>query len=678
MKKRKKMRKIKENNFLKLHVVMFLKDVEEINAEEEILAHCNKNAKKKMTTHFKPITPFKHYNDDGLSEEQKYWMLMEESALFEESCSSCDFKPCPPYSLAIAGGNRVIVFDTTTAEPISIYSRFKTSLCSVKYRHDGALLGVSTENGFLQFFDTHSEKPRKQGLRTPIRTIKAHKSQIYSFQFDLTGYKVASFSDDCYTKLFDLAIENSSPIWSCGAHTDFIRTGGFVTNSDYLLATGSYDQTIRLWDTRQDGSSFVREFNHGLPVEKLLFIDSQENLFVSSGGPLIKFWDLNSGQMVKELKIHKKMVTSLSLSKDNSFLLTGSTDRRLNVVKLDNFDLVNTWRFDAPIKTLAIDPLDKHFAFGLGNNNFAIWKRKEEVKDKNNKKKRTEKQLKKKLKKREEEDERRPKGLVIFKKEREGEQERVEIELTQRQLEQKLDGWSMQLGDHDYLLREGRVQELVSTVLTKLKEFSLEYIFAVFHQIRIRQQLKLSLSELDRHRLCILFEFLSKNISNKQFFDILYDVINTALEIYFQKPLTNDVRTAIQSLQTTLTKEIEKGKEQCQNFGLFEMLKNSNRIKINEQNFEDDEEESEEEEKEEINNNEKGKEINGDLINSIKTQLNGKINNNNEEEEEDSEEDDDDDNRTTSTSSVHKFTKRLLKIFNLHLLNCFVLHFKYK
>uniref|UniRef100_A0A914M7F1 U3 small nucleolar RNA-associated protein 15 homolog n=1 Tax=Meloidogyne incognita TaxID=6306 RepID=A0A914M7F1_MELIC len=545
-----------------------------------------------MTTHFKPIQPLRDANaEDGFSDEQKYWMRLEEAAVFEESCCSCDFKPSTPYSLAVAGGSRVIVFDTATTEQSAIYSRFKTSICSIKYRHDGALLGVSTENGFLQFFDTHSEKPRKQGLRTPIRTIKAHKSQIYSFQFDASGHKVASFSDDCYTKLFDLATENASPIWNCGAHMDFIRTGAFVPNNEFLLATGSYDNTIHLWDTRQDGSSFVREFNHGLPVEKILFMSSQNKLLASAGGNLIKFWDLNNGQIVKELQLHKKTITSLNLSKDETFLISGSTDRRVNIVKLDNFDLVHTWHLDAPIQSLAIDPFDNHVAFGLGNNNLAIWRRREEEKvekikkTKSGKRKRKRNESKEVLQEtitnndvvdipeniEEEEPEERPKGLIIFRKERDGEQEKVELKLTERQLEQ------MKLGDHDYLLREGRVQELVSTILLKIKNFSFEYIVAVFHQIRIRQQLKLALSNLERFELVNLFQFLTNNIGNKQFFDILYDVVVVTLEIYVQKPLHRDIRNAVRLLQKILDKEIEAQKKLLRNGGLFEMMKNGNK-----------------------------------------------------------------------------------------------------
>ena len=123
---------------------------------------------------------------------------------------------------------------------------------------------------------------------------------------------------------------------------------------------------------------------------------------------------------------------------------------------MDNFDLVHTWHLDAPIQSLAIDPSDNHVAFGLGNNNLAIWRRKEEEKvekikkTKSGKRKRKRNESKEVLQEtittnndvdipeniEEEEPEERPKGLIIFKKERDGEQEKVELKLTERQLEQ--------------------------------------------------------------------------------------------------------------------------------------------------------------------------------------------------------------------------------------------------
>ena len=118
--------------------------------------------------------------------------------------------------------------------------------------------------------------------------------------------------------------------------------------------------------------------------------------------------------------------------------------------------MVYTWHLDAPIQSLAIDPFDNHVAFGLGNNNLAIWRRKEEEKvekikkTKSGKRKRKRNESKEVLQEtitnndvvdiaeniEEEEPEERPKGLIIFRKERDGEQEKVELKLTERQLEQ--------------------------------------------------------------------------------------------------------------------------------------------------------------------------------------------------------------------------------------------------
>jgi hypothetical protein len=61
---------------------------------------------------------------------------------------------------------------------------------------------------------------------------------------------------------------------------DYIRAGCVSPSSADLLASGSYDHTVRIWDRRQSGSTV--QLNHGSPVESVLILPSG-TLMVTAG-----------------------------------------------------------------------------------------------------------------------------------------------------------------------------------------------------------------------------------------------------------------------------------------------------------------------------------------------------------------------------------------------------------
>lgn len=536
-----------------------------------------------MSTRYRAIDRIRNNeeNDYQPTDEQKYWMQLAESAVFEESACviNCDFRPVSPFNLASASGSKLIVFDTNVCQPVAIYSRFKAPISYIKYRSDGALLGVSTQNGRLQFFDVHGEKDsrnNKQGSRNAIRTFKS-ECQIDAFDYDQTGRKVASFAHNGCVKLYDLSTDYSEPLWNCKAHDDVVRTGAFAKSSDHYLASGSYDQKVRYWDIRQKGDNCLQEFDHGFPVEKILFLED-ENMIASAGGPIVKIWNINSGQLLNTLKLHNKTITSMCLTSDGRYLFTGAIDRRIKIVQLDNndFEPIHSFKVEAQVLSLCIDFENQCMAVGM-DNKLAIYKRNEQRKAQDKKLKKKEKRrnnknyFKKVSNLNESSEITKPEEITITEKERGGIVENINLELSDRQLDQ------LTLGKNDYLLREGSYRELVSKILLHGK-MSAEYIVAVFQQFRIRQVLEQALSNQGKKELQQLFGFLSTHLFEAPFSDILYVVAIKAIEIYTQKPIPREVKKNVKWWEKKVAAEIAMQKQLCQNIGVIQMLDRWNRM----------------------------------------------------------------------------------------------------
>jgi U3 small nucleolar RNA-associated protein 15 len=87
----------------------------------------------------------------------------------------------------------------------------------------------------------------------------------------LESTRVLSCSDDNTVKLWDITTEEA--ITTFDEHTDYVRSGQVSTSNPHQILTGSYDGTVRLFDSRTGQSEMVMGENVAassrLPVEQV-------------------------------------------------------------------------------------------------------------------------------------------------------------------------------------------------------------------------------------------------------------------------------------------------------------------------------------------------------------------------------------------------------------------------
>ena len=122
-----------------------------------------------------------------------------------------------------------------------------------------------------------------------------------------------------------------------------------------VVASGSYDHTVKFWDKRRDSGESVFTFNHGAPVEDVILMPN-DALLVSAGGHEIKIWDLLSGSRrpLKTLSPHNKTVTSLGFSNGYTRLVSGSLDAQVKFHDISNFQTVHSVKFPSPVLSAAV------------------------------------------------------------------------------------------------------------------------------------------------------------------------------------------------------------------------------------------------------------------------------------------------------------------------------------
>ena len=149
---------------------------------------------------------------------------------------------------------------------------------------------------------------------------------------------------------------SQSTISTFTSHTDYVRSGQISTTNPHLVLTGSYDATVRLFDSRSGECEMIMgETGAGsVPVEQVMMFPSG-TVAVSSAGPIIRIWDIVAGgRCIRALSNHQKTVTALSFDAHASRLLTGGLDQMVKVYDVSTYKVVHTMRYPAPILCLAI------------------------------------------------------------------------------------------------------------------------------------------------------------------------------------------------------------------------------------------------------------------------------------------------------------------------------------
>jgi WD40 repeat protein len=113
------------------------------------------------------------------------------------------------------------------------------------------------------------------------------------------------------------------------AHKDAIYSMA-LSPDDKILATGSYDQKVKLWDT-ETGKELETLSGHNGCIFGLAFRPDGKLLASASADRTVKLWDVASGERRDTLSQPLKEVYSVSFSPDGKRLAAGGTDNRIRV-----------------------------------------------------------------------------------------------------------------------------------------------------------------------------------------------------------------------------------------------------------------------------------------------------------------------------------------------------------
>ncbi len=216
----------------------------------------------------------------------------------------------------------------------SVFAETLGSILSVSFSPEGSLLATGDSDGEIRLWQVTTGKQ--------VLACKGHTSWVWSVAFSPDGYTLASGSLDQTVKLWDT--HTGECLKTLQGHTGQVNAiayglcpsdrlqqpGNTFSPSGYILASGSLDQTVKLWDACT-GECLKTLQGHSSRVWSIAFSPDGQILASSSEDQTVKLWDACTGECLKTLQGHTNWVRSVAFNPDGQTLASGSLDQTIKL-----------------------------------------------------------------------------------------------------------------------------------------------------------------------------------------------------------------------------------------------------------------------------------------------------------------------------------------------------------
>jgi WD40 repeat protein/transcriptional regulator with XRE-family HTH domain len=210
--------------------------------------------------------------------------------------------------------------------PIEWY-KGSSAVWSVVFCPDGRRLAMSTADGFVQIWDVLNELWQ---WRT-----KTHGSPIPALAFSSDGYILVGGGEDANIRVWEASSGQSLGVLN--GHMNAVRSLSF--NAQGLLASGSDDRTVKLWQVakakREASRCLATLDGHQGWVWSVTF--NQSGSILASGGHegVVKLWQITGkgamGVCVRSLRGFSRLITSIAFNHDGTLLVSGERNGKIRM-----------------------------------------------------------------------------------------------------------------------------------------------------------------------------------------------------------------------------------------------------------------------------------------------------------------------------------------------------------
>lgn len=260
----------------------------------------------------------------------------------------------PNGNLLASGGddNRLILWDVATGNTIKTRQGHSNSIYGIALSLDQSQVATAHEDETVkvwnldQFIHTNSDliNPACTSLTVekPAHTLRGHTGRVMSVDFHPQGKILASGSTDRTIRLWD--VQTGRCLQTLYGHTSWLWSVAFSPDG-FWLVSASYDHTVRIWNPKTGECVRVLQGHPGSVLA--IAIDPQNQVLASVGYErAIQLWDIQTGECLKAWQGHFDRIWAVTFIPDpsstGSTLVTGGDDNAIHFWDLQTGDCMKT------------------------------------------------------------------------------------------------------------------------------------------------------------------------------------------------------------------------------------------------------------------------------------------------------------------------------------------------